>query len=430
MEEDLRKLKDEAARAFDRRAYRKSSELYAKVAKHEPDEPRWSQRVGEALKLAGEPLAALQFFATAADVYAKQGFLLKAIAMAKLILQLDPHHAETQANLASLYARSDDQETPALGMPAIDELSTAPSLSLSPDEPIAALPLSEVISTAHRSGRFQVGHEIPLAEAEHRPQRLPPTPLFSALSEPQLRQIIERLRHLQCAAGQVIVREGEHGSSLYVVVHGEAEVRVAGLDEPLGRLGEGSFFGELAVLTNLPRLATVAAVTDCELLEIDRATIARLLEEDVSLLPVMLRFFRDRLLERLMATSPLFRSFSGDDARKLAARFQFLELDAGTVLVRQGERASGLFVLLCGECEINKEGRVLPPLGPGDLIGEISLLRRIPATATVRTRSRVWALGLGRADFQELILTHPQVLIYVDDLVAQRLGESGRVQMI
>jgi CRP-like cAMP-binding protein len=70
------------------------------------------------------------------------------------------------------------------------------------------------------------------------------------------------------AAAETIVREGDQGSSMFVIVRGEAAVTLAGTDGEVARLRDGSFFGEMSLLTGEPRAATVTAVADCDLLEI------------------------------------------------------------------------------------------------------------------------------------------------------------------
>lgn len=67
-------------------------------------------------------------------------------------------------------------------------------------------------------------------------------------------------------AGAVIFHQGEPGDSVYVVKRGEVEVLREGFEQPLARLGPGEFFGEMALLTEAPRNATVRAVTPVDVL--------------------------------------------------------------------------------------------------------------------------------------------------------------------
>ena len=92
---------------------------------------------------------------------------------------------------------------------------------------------------------------------------------------------------------------------------------------------------------------------------------------------------------------------------------------------KHGERAPGLFFLLCGSAEALRQGSRLGLLRPGDVFGEISLLRRSPATADVRAVSKCWALSLPRERFQEIMVTYPQVLEYVSALGDARQEENA-----
>jgi CRP-like cAMP-binding protein len=66
----------------------------------------------------------------------------------------------------------------------------------------------------------------------------------------------------------------------------------------------------------------------------------------------------------------------------------------------------------------------LAALGAGDVFGEMSMLTRGAAMATIRAEGKCWALLLGRDRFQELILTHPHVLAFISDLVERREAEN------
>lgn len=92
--------------------------------------------------------------------------------------------------------------------------------------------------------------------------------IFASLSEPQRRELAEASRPSLYAAGEVIVHEGEKGSSMFVMSRGEASVTLVDAEGDVARLHKGDFFGEMSLLTGEPRSATVTAATDCELLEV------------------------------------------------------------------------------------------------------------------------------------------------------------------
>lgn len=102
----------------------------------------------------------------------------------------------------------------------------------------------------------------------HRLRLLQAIPIFSPLSPPVLERLAGRLTPVQAQGGEEIIRVGDHGDRFYVVSSGEVDVLVDG--RPPRREGEGSYFGEIALLRDVPRTATVRAATDVELYALDR----------------------------------------------------------------------------------------------------------------------------------------------------------------
>jgi MFS family permease len=93
-------------------------------------------------------------------------------------------------------------------------------------------------------------------------------PIFSPLSPPVLEQLAARLTAVHARAGDEIIRAGDHGDRFYVVDAGTVEVLLDG--QPPRREGEGTYFGEIALLKDVPRTATVRAATDVDLFALDR----------------------------------------------------------------------------------------------------------------------------------------------------------------
>lgn len=92
--------------------------------------------------------------------------------------------------------------------------------------------------------------------------------LFDSLSAEQLRKVAPRGAMLQASDGEVILEEGADAHGFYLVLSGEASVRGA-LDGEVGRIGPGDVVGEMGVLLDEPRTATVVAETPMVLLEFD-----------------------------------------------------------------------------------------------------------------------------------------------------------------
>ncbi|MEB3335330.1 MAG: mechanosensitive ion channel family protein [Cyanobacteriota bacterium] len=110
--------------------------------------------------------------------------------------------------------------------------------------------------------------------------------LFANLSDPQRRRLLESSPSPCFGPGEVIVREGAEGESLYVVLRGQVEVSKAldGRSKVVARLGPGEVFGEMTLFLDAPRSATVRALEECRLLRVGRPAVGALLADDPALL--------------------------------------------------------------------------------------------------------------------------------------------------
>jgi CRP/FNR family cyclic AMP-dependent transcriptional regulator len=95
-------------------------------------------------------------------------------------------------------------------------------------------------------------------------------PLFEQCSKKDLQSIAQIADEIDLRAGKVLIEEGERGREFFVIVDGEIEVTRKG--RSVAKLGPGSFVGEMALLSKIPRTATVTALTELDVLVItDRA---------------------------------------------------------------------------------------------------------------------------------------------------------------
>jgi MFS family permease len=96
------------------------------------------------------------------------------------------------------------------------------------------------------------------------------TPMFSHLAAPLLEQVARRMVPIDLAAGDVVIQQGQHGEHFFIVESGRLDVSVD--NRPRPSLGPGDSFGEIALMLDRPRTATVVAATDVRLWSLDRET--------------------------------------------------------------------------------------------------------------------------------------------------------------
>ena len=129
--------------------------------------------------------------------------------------------------------------------------------------------------------------------------------------------------------------------------------------------------------------------------------------------------------ERL-AGVPLFAGLSKEQLRQIGSLMTRLDVRAGKVLARQGDIGREFVILLEGEVEIARDGKVVATRGAGDYVGEIALLDDRPRTATVTAKTDVAAEVLNRAEFSSLLATSPDLSNEVMATMARRLADLDR----
>ncbi|HSN26318.1 MAG TPA: cyclic nucleotide-binding domain-containing protein [Kofleriaceae bacterium] len=530
-------MRTEASEAAASGKYKRALQAYLELEKLEPRDAQWSKRAAETYRRLGKDREAISAYARAADRYAQGGFLVQAIAVCKLILQIDPRNddalrrisamneqigmgptravaiADNNPTLAEntavqslrrnptstggLYGeRKKPTSSPPLNVPRTKtppQLSRTPTpqpaimpegssevpalavprtkskpVTLEPGSALSSVSLKDEVPAAFErednSGVYVIpiegdddgddmdrpstpvivieptadfeltpaqvddATELELADIEEIPlpeprvlalaaaQALAATPLFAGMSQEALGSLVEQLQLVTLSKGEVLFYEGDPGDALYVIVEGEVSVSAEGPPRvEMARLGPGSFIGEVALMTDQPRSATVAAVADAELLRIDRKTLSKVLAEHGEVLHAVLRFVRDRLVDRWTRTSPLFRPFDAGERSQLAARFKFLEIADGSVLLAAGDRPDGLYIVLAGSFVVRRGRQDVATLGPGELIGETALLSGGQFKSDVVAKGKSLALCLPAADFRDMIMTHPHVLEYIGE---------------
>ncbi|NMO16026.1 cyclic nucleotide-binding domain-containing protein [Pyxidicoccus fallax] len=237
-------------------------------------------------------------------------------------------------------------------------------------------------------------------------------------------------------AGEVVVKEGDPGRSMFVVLEGRVAVarQQAPGAEPVvvGQLGAGEFFGELALLTGAARTATVVAVEDAVVLELS-PTASREAWTDYGVeSPKLEQAARERLMADAIRSNPLLATLSPELQAQLGAAFVPVTVPAGETLLTRGKPGDALYLLLRGECEVfhtHEDGRHSPlaTLKEGALFGEISLLRSRLATATVRTLTPCTLMKLDREVFEKSFLIQPNLRGALVRLGLERLKQTVRV---
>jgi CRP/FNR family transcriptional regulator, cyclic AMP receptor protein len=127
---------------------------------------------------------------------------------------------------------------------------------------------------------------------------------------------------------------------------------------------------------------------------------------------------------KTIAKVPLFSRCSKRELARIAQLADEIDLPAGKVLTREGERGREFFVILDGSAEVRRGTRSLPPMKTGDFFGEIALVTNEPRTATVTAATPLRALVITDRAFRDLLHDSPDIQGKVLEAVASRLAAT------
>jgi CRP-like cAMP-binding protein len=389
---------------------------FVSVAKADPNHLWVRFRIGSTFEAMKIPQRAAEVYKALAWHCIKAGYPLLGLVAVKRAMGIQATFEGSLDTLADLYSlESDriDQNMALFGLTELDADSEVEQLDTQPEKLPA---MASQIAQDFADPRY--------------PSQLPAIPLFSMLPTEAFYPILEIMQLTTYAPGETIVNQGDPCNSIFILAHGMVEVSEGreGEANTLARLISGAVFGEMALITDAPRVASAKAVRESDVIELKRDDLEMIAEDLDDITWALAKFTRKRFLNNLLLTSPIFSPFSEDDNREILDRFASVGVPTDEVIIKEGTTSPGLYVILGGEVEVSKfEGdtRVhLARLAEGAVFGEISLVTDSPTTATVQAVRGGEFLFLSREDFQELVQERPEIGEALSALSDERLDEQ------
>lgn len=254
-------------------------------------------------------------------------------------------------------------------------------------------------------------------------QTLSQLPYFSELPPEVISAVEARSRRLELEAGVTLIEEGDAAHSMYFLAAGAVKVIRVATNEVLDTLYAPTLFGEMAIVADMPRLATVVTEGSCAVFEVSKDDVNAMAQYP-GLRKTVLAFHRHRLMSNILRSNLMFAPIGEAQRSLMAKSFVSQSVPAGHVFLSEGQPGLGLFLVLRGNCEVVRltEDRVVTRLGEGDIFGEISLvLFDQVCTATVRASTDCVVLFLDREVFQSTMMSNPMVREEVIKLALERL---------
>ena len=230
--------------------------------------------------------------------------------------------------------------------------------------------------------------------------------VFTGMEHEHRLALIHHMWFASVQRGTVLIREGDVGDNLYVLMQGKINVYIRGDDGKTQRKVDsfdtpGRCFGELALLYNTPRNATVIAKTDAHLWVLDRITFRRIMR-NVTAHGIK----KHRMMLRRV---PLFESLGKEIMNKLAEATELLSFKDNDMITKQGDKPDGFYFVISGLVHVVRKledgaSYIVNQLQDGDYFGERALIEKTPRSASVVSVGPVEVGKLDKYVFTNILL--------------------------
>jgi len=217
--------------------------------------------------------------------------------------------------------------------------------------------------------------------------------LFSSLENNDLNIIIGAMKEVIVDVEEFVINQGESGDFLFVIESGKFECIKD--SQVVKTCQNGDVFGELALLYNCPRAASVKSKEQGVLWQLDRETFNAIVKEAAQK--------KRQRYDAFLAKVPLLASMDAYERSQLADALRSESFAGGQTIVSQGEVGQKFYIIEEGEAVASKSGVQVMSYSVGDYFGELALIRNQPRAATVACKGDAKILSIDSASFHRLL---------------------------
>ncbi|MBI5235894.1 MAG: cyclic nucleotide-binding domain-containing protein [Deltaproteobacteria bacterium] len=416
-------VKDKAEALFDKGRFSEAFDAYEKIKPYGDKDPRVYLRMGDIARKLGDNAAALSCYKDAVRSFTKLGFVIKAIAVCKIIIAIDPGQQGIHDKLAELYAGQG-----AVAPPKATVVIASPVAAPEP----AAAPAQELPKVSKATDKAEDDDDIEVIQ----PMKLPRVPLFSDFNEEEFLAVIRKVRSHDFAPGEYVFREGDAGDSIFIIAEGAAKVigrAKDGNEVSLATLTEGAIFGEFGFFSNAKRTTDIKAVDSSTILELTKTDLDEIIKKHKRVEEVLFKFYKERVVDRLMGLSDIFRPIAKPDRAEILSRLQLTRFLKGSVIVREGEKGDIMYLIKTGAVSVwtaDKGGKAhnLSELREGDFFGEIALATSRPRVANITAIENTELVAFSRPLIKDILMKYPAVKEVLERVIKERVIESAKAK--
>ncbi|KAI9337965.1 cyclic nucleotide-binding-like protein [Obelidium mucronatum] len=238
--------------------------------------------------------------------------------------------------------------------------------------------------------------------------------------------------------GDIVITQGEMGNEMYFIMNGTVNVIAGG--KRVTSFKDGAFFGEVALIANIPRTATVQGASSCMLYKLTRASFTSILDEFDDVRRKVEAIYHERMekirqeeeVRKLTTAKELvskvtFLQRNENDGRdnellkNIAMSLVAVFLATGETIFNQGQMGNELFFVKSGTVDVLVGGKKVTSLSDGAFFGEVALIANIPRTATVVAASPCMLYKLTRPAFMGILDEFEDMRKRVDVIYQERM---------
>ncbi|KAK7136484.1 hypothetical protein R3I93_016724 [Phoxinus phoxinus] len=239
--------------------------------------------------------------------------------------------------------------------------------------------------------------------------------LFKTLEQDQFAEVLDSMFEVLVKPHDSIINQGDDGDNFYVIERGVFDILIQkdGVSCCVGRYDNKGSFGELALMYNTPRAATIRAAQEGALWALDRATFHRLIVRNNAK--------KRKMYERFIESVPLLKSLQLSERMKIVDVLGMKSFRDGELIIRQGDSADCFYIVESGEVRIMIRSRTsagqrsgqeleVARCTRGQYFGELALVTNKPRAASVYAAGETRCLVIDVQAFERLLGSCKQIL--------------------
>ncbi|KAG0740480.1 hypothetical protein G6F62_011761 [Rhizopus arrhizus] len=233
--------------------------------------------------------------------------------------------------------------------------------------------------------------------------------LFKNLDEEHHQDVVNAMVEMTVEKDKTIIEQGAVGDYFYIVDSGTFDCFITkdGETKKVTSYEAGGSFGELALMYNAPRAATITATSDAKVWALDRVTFRTILMENTSL--------KRKMYESFLAEVPLLKSLEAYERHKIADALESVYFEDGAQVMKQGDVGNQFYLIESGaavfyKMDENGNQQEVNQFGRGSYFGELALLNDKPRAATVIAKGRLKCATLNKKAFTRLLGSVHEIL--------------------